>query len=83
MRILPLHKEIEGYLKQRGLSEKFKKQKALFERNPFHPSLNTELLEPRSLRLWSFRIDRRYRAVFIFRDRETAEVIDINNHYRH
>ncbi len=52
------------------------------ERNPFHPGLGTELLEPRNMRIWSFRIDRKYRAIFIFRDRDTVEIIDVNNHYQ-
>ena len=44
MKILSLHSEIEKYLKERKLEEKFKKQKEFFEQNPFYPSLNTELL---------------------------------------
>lgn len=61
---------------------RFLKQKELFEANPRHPGLNVELLEPKHLRLWSFRVDRTYRAVFIFRNRDEIEVIDVNNHYR-
>ncbi len=82
MKILPLHSEIEGYLKQRNIIKKFDKQKRLFERNPFHPSLKTELLEPRKMHVWSFRIDRKYRAIFIFRDRDMIEIIDVNDHYQ-
>jgi len=82
MKILSLHSEIKKYLKKRGLEKKFEKQKRLFERNPFHPSLKTELLEPRKMRIWSFRLDRKYRAIFIFRDKETVEIIDVNNHYQ-
>ena len=33
------------------------------------------------MRLWSFRIDRKYRAIFIFRGKDAVEVLDINNHY--
>lgn len=82
MRILPLHKELHDYLKKRGLEKKFEKQKKLFELNPFYPSLETELLEPHKMRIWSFRIDRKYRAVFIFRQKNLVEIIDINNHYQ-
>lgn len=60
MKILPLHYEIENYLKKRNLTKKFEKQKKFFEQNPFHQSLETELLEPKSMRVWSFRIDRKY-----------------------
>ncbi|MDP3792609.1 MAG: type II toxin-antitoxin system mRNA interferase toxin, RelE/StbE family [bacterium] len=82
MKILPLHKELEFYLKRRGLKNKFLKQRKLFESNPLHPSLNTELLEPKHLKIWSFRIDRQYRAIFIFHKKDIVEIIDINNHYK-
>ena len=82
MKILSLHLEIEKYLRKRNLEKKFVKQKKLFEENPFHPSLKTELLEPRKMKIWSFRIDRKYRAFFIFREKDMVEIIDINNHYQ-
>ncbi|KKU59144.1 MAG: hypothetical protein UX81_C0012G0009 [Parcubacteria group bacterium GW2011_GWA2_47_12] len=82
MRILSLDKELLAYLEKRKLADKFLKQKDLFEQNLRHPGLNLELLEPKHLRLWSFRIDRKYRAIFFFHNSETSEVIDINNHYR-
>ena len=82
MKILPLHSEIRNYLKKRNLTKKFEKQKKLFEENPFHPSLNTELLEPRKMRIWSFRVNQKYRAIFIFRKKDTIEMIDVNDHYR-
>lgn len=82
MRILPLHHELVRYLGKRGLSRKYEKQSKLFIANINHPSLETELLEPKHLRIFSFRLDREYRVIFIFRDGETIEIIDINNHYR-
>jgi len=82
MKILPLHPDILTYLEKRGLGKKFEKQKSLFEHNPFYPSLETELLEPRSMRIWSFRLDKKYRAIFIFRDRDQIEILDVNNHYQ-
>ena len=82
MKILPLHKELESYLNKRGLKDKFEKQKDFFEENPFYHSLNTELMEPKHLRFWSFRIDRKYRAIFIFKRKDEVEIIDINNHYK-
>ena len=82
MKILPIHLEIREYLKKRNLEKKFEKQKQLFEKNPFYPSLETELLEPRKMRIWSFRIDRKYRAIFIFREKDIVEIIEINNHYQ-
>lgn len=82
MKVLPLHKELLLYLKTRGLQRKFEKQKRLFEENPFYPSLETEVLEPMHLKIYSFRIDRKYRAIFIYRGENTVEIIDINNHYK-
>jgi Txe/YoeB family toxin of Txe-Axe toxin-antitoxin module len=82
MKILPLHPEIKEYLKKGRLERKFEKQKKLFEKNPFHPGLRTELLEPRKMRIWSFRVDWKYRALFIFREKDAIEIIDVNDHYR-
>jgi len=82
MIILPVHKDIINYLTKRGLTKKFEKQTKLFQINPFYPSLETELLEPKHLRFWSFRVDKKYRAVFIFREKNVVEIIDVNNHYR-
>lgn len=82
MRVLPLHPELVRFLKGRQLGEKFEKQKRLFEENPFHPGLRTELLEPKWMRIWSFRIGRAYRAIFIFREKGVIEILDINKHYQ-
>ncbi len=82
MHILPLHQDLTKYLNKHQLDKKFTKQRGFLAQNPFYPSLHTEILEPRRLRLWSFRIDKRYRAIFIFREPDTIEVIDINDHYK-
>ena len=82
MRVLPVHPEILEYLRRRKLETKFAKQIKLFERNAFHPSLETELLKPPKMRIWSFRVDRKYRAIFIFREKNIVEIIDVNNHYK-
>ncbi len=82
MKILSLHPELKEYLKSRQLEKKFEKQTNLFKENPFHPGLRTELLEPRRMKIWSFRIDRKYRALFIFIEKDVVEIIDINDHYQ-
>jgi len=82
MTILPVHPKVITYLNRRGLLRKFEKQVAFFKIDPSHPSLEIELLEPKYLRLWSFRINKKYRAIFIFRGTNTVEIIDVNNHYR-
>lgn len=82
MKIFDINPEVTEYLEKHGLQRKFEKQKKLFQENPFYPSLETELLEPKSMKFWSFRVDRKYRAIFIFREKDSIEVIDVNNHYR-
>lgn len=81
MQIKTLRPDLEKKLKKFGLVEKFAKAKSLFEENPRHPSLNTELLEPKEWRVFSFRIDRKYRAHFIVSNGQ-VEVTDITLHYQ-
>ena len=81
MKIKPLREDLKEKLKKHNLEKKFKKAKQLFENNPFHPSLNTELLELKHLKIYSFRIDKKYRAIFIIVD-NNAEIITITNHYK-
>ena len=82
MKILPLNKHLLVYLKKRQLHKRFEKQKLLFENNPFHSSLNTEILEPKHLRLYSFRLTQKYRVIFIYCGNSAIEIIDINDHYQ-
>ncbi len=82
MFILPIHAEIVAYLKTRNLSNKFSEKIKFLENDFRHPSLNVEILEPKHLRIYSFRIDKKYRAIFIFRDSQTIEILDANNHYK-
>ena len=82
MNILPIHKDISEYLKKRNLERKFIKQLTLLKIDVSYPSLEVELLEPKSLKIWSFRLDKKYRAVFIFRGSNVIEVLDVNNHYK-
>ena len=82
MRILPLKPRLRVYIQTHGLEAAFKKQTTLFTQNPLYPSLNTELLEPKHLHIYSFRITRMYRVIFIYRANNTIEIIDINNHYQ-
>ncbi len=81
MKIKKLREDLEKYLKKHQLEKKYQKAKRLFEENPFHPSLNTEILEPKHLKIYSFRIDKKYRAIFIYTNNE-VEIITITNHYK-
>lgn len=81
MQIKPLSNRLKLYIVKHQLNKKFSKQITIFQHNPRHPSLHTELLEPRSEGVYSFRIDRKYRALFIIIASE-IEIIDINDHYQ-
>lgn len=60
--------------------EKVRKQFRLFIENLFHPSLHTEKLEPKSSNIWSFRIDKNYRAIFTFSGTDTILLLDVGSH---
>jgi Txe/YoeB family toxin of Txe-Axe toxin-antitoxin module len=81
MKITPLKNEIKKYLKKHQLEKKFRKAKELFEQDIYHPSLNVELLEPKHLKVYSFRLDRKYRAIFIVANGD-AEILTVTNHYK-
>lgn len=82
MEIKPLRPELIKFLKKHNLVKKFEKESELFCQNPNYPSLKTERLKPKHFKIYSFRLDRKYRAIFILVDSLTAEIIDINLHYR-
>jgi Txe/YoeB family toxin of Txe-Axe toxin-antitoxin module len=82
MKILSLSKLIEKKIKKYNLQVKFSKQLKLLSLNPKHTSLNVELLEPKEFGIYSFRIDRKFRGLFIFReDKKALEIINITVHY--
>ena len=62
------------------LQKRTKKQFKLFLNNLFHPSLNTEKLEPKNNNIWSFRIDKSNRVIFTFSEDETILLLDIGPH---
>ena len=80
--IVDLRDDIKEYIQRHGISRKWEKAKRLFENNPSHPSLNTELLEPKHRLIYSFRIDKKYRALFICLPEDKVEVIAVTKHYR-
>ena len=80
MPIKSINRKIIAYLKKHNLVGKFAKQKFLFEQSPLHPSLQTEKLEPKSVELYSFRVDKKYRAIFRIRNSQ-AEIVIVTKHY--
>jgi len=83
LQILPFSKIILKKIKVFGLEKKFNKQLVIFSQNPHYPSLHTELLKPKEYGIYSFRIDQKYRALFIFRkDKNAIEILNITSHYQ-
>jgi len=82
MQIKPIRDDLEKYLKKHNLEKKYKKAKSLFEQDPLYPSLNTELLEPKDRLIYSFRLNKKYRAIFIYVDEDTIEIVTFTNHYK-
>ncbi len=72
---------IEKYKKlPKSIKLKAEKQEKIFRQNPFHPSLHTEKLEPRNKALWSFRVDKNYRIIFRFLDKNKVVFLTIGSH---
>lgn len=83
MFVRELRTDLSIFLKKHSIKKKFDKQIKILVQNPRHPSLNTEILEPKKLKIYSFRIDKKYRVIFIFTDTDEIEIIDINDHYQY
>ncbi len=81
MQIKPLKDDLKKYLKKHQLIKKFEKAKELFEQDINHSSLNVEILEPKNLKVYSFRLDKKYRAIFIVKTGQ-VEIITVTNHYK-
>jgi Txe/YoeB family toxin of Txe-Axe toxin-antitoxin module len=79
--IVDLREDLKKYIQKHGLSKKWERVKTLFENDPLHPSLRTELLEPKKRLIYSFRIDIKYRALFICLPNNRIEIIAITKHY--
>lgn len=63
-----------------AIQKKAEKQEKLFRQNPFHPSLHTEKLEPKGRQVWTFRIDRKYRIIFRFAERNKVIFLTVGPH---
>lgn len=81
MEIKPLRKDLKKFIQEHNLVKKWEKAKSLFEENITHPSLRVELLKPRWRGIYSFRLDRKYRALFFIIEGK-AEVFQVTKHYK-
>lgn len=78
----PLRKDLVVYLQKRSLINKWVRASTLFLEDHRHPSLHFELLEPKWRGIYSFRIDKKYRALFFLNKNGMAEIFAITNHYK-
>ena len=81
MEIFTMEEFDEDYaLLPKDIQRKTEKQEGIFKDNPFHPSLHTEKLFPKSREVWSFRVDRNYRVLFRFLGKSKVLFIAIGPH---
>jgi len=82
MEIKLLRRDIKNFLKKHNLVKKWEKAKKLFRENFRHPSLKVELLELKWRGIYSFRLDRKYRALFFITNNTKIEIFKITKHYK-
>ena len=63
-----------------AIRKKAERQTEIFKKNPVHPSLHTEKLEPKGKEVWSFRVDGNYRIIFRFIDGRIVLFLTIGTH---
>lgn len=80
--ILSVDPEVLEQVTKHNLDKKFTKACQFLQDNPSHPSLHVELLEPKDHGVYSFRLDRKYRGIFLYRhDKQAIEIVAITTHY--
>jgi len=63
-----------------SIRAKAKKKEIIFRKNPFDPCLETHKLHGRPRDVWAFSVDRSYRIVLVFIDKNTVLCLDIGTH---
>ena len=81
MKIKKINSKLEKYLVKKNLVSKWKKTKKLLETNLSHPSLNFEKIILNRTVLYSFRLDKKYRGICVFK-KNTLEILMFTNHYQ-
>ena len=81
MEIIATEEFLERYsCLPKEIHRKAEKQTEIFRNNPFYPSLHTEKLIPKSKEVWSFRIDKRYRIIFRFLNKNKVIFLTVGPH---
>ena len=63
------------------IQKKAERRERVFRENPFHPSLRTEKLQPAEKEYWSFRVDRDYRIIFRFGEKNKVYFVTCGHHH--
>jgi mRNA-degrading endonuclease RelE of RelBE toxin-antitoxin system len=63
-----------------AVQKKAEQREKIFRQNPFHPTLETEKLQPKNKSYWSFRIDREYRIIFSFSNHNKIKFLTCGHH---
>ena len=80
--IIILHRNFEKkFIKLTSkLKEKFKERRNLFLEDHFHSLLNNHQLGGDRIGQWSINITGDWRAIYVFKDKDTVIFIDIDTH---
>ncbi len=70
--------EIFSYLEVRGLTKQYQKAKQ-YLLSGYYTQINFKLRQPKEKGIYSFRINKQFRAFGIIRERE-MRIFEINNH---
>lgn len=79
---IKVSKQAQNSVIKLGLTKQFKKQINLFKENGSrYPSLNFELLNPKRLKIYSFRVNKKYRAKLIRTTQDSYFVVDVIDYH--
>ena len=75
-------KEFENNYKllPESIKKKAEQKEKIFRINPFNPVLKTEKLYPKEKGYYSFRIDRNYRIIFKFLEKNKVLFLTVGHH---
>jgi len=62
------------------IKEQFKERRTLFMEDPFHPTLNNHPLSGERQGQWTINVTGDWRAVYVFKGKDTVAFIDIDTH---
>lgn len=74
-------KQAEDRAKGFGMSKQLERKKNFFINDPSHPSLHFELLQPKQLGRYSFRLNDQYRAIVIKNAPNEYTIIDVVDYH--